>query len=310
MTIRVATLGPTGTFSEGAVIQHWEKDIKNVEIIYTKDFSEIFDLVEQGKADYGVFPLEDSVVGDARARADPLELLRRHDLYLVGEEYINVVHCLLGKKEIENIKVVATHPQVLLHCQRFLRIHLPGVEQKPVGSTAEGARIASVDSTYGAIGSERLEKIYDLNVLRREVHDSGINDTRIGIVKSSPIQSSDPAKTSIIVYPKVDRPGVLSSILEKLARAHINLTRIASRPLGRDVGEYIFFIDFEGNLTDPKVRETLEQIKKLRITETIRELGSYPKSRRKAHTIGSHKGLESTFDFWDNEEDRKYDSLQ
>ena len=158
MTIRVATLGPMGTFSDVAVRQHWKKDIKNVKTIYTKGFSEIFELVEQGKADYGLFPLEDSVVGDARARADPLELLRRHNLYMVGEEYIDVVHCLLVKKRMEIIKVVATHPQVLLHCQRFLRIHLPGVEQKPVGSTAEGARIASVDSTYGAIGSERLER--------------------------------------------------------------------------------------------------------------------------------------------------------
>ncbi|MCJ7634329.1 ACT domain-containing protein, partial [Candidatus Bathyarchaeota archaeon] len=216
--------------------------------------------------------------------------------------------------------IVVSQPQVLLHCQRFLRTHLQGVEQKPVSSTAEGAQIASKDPTFGAIGSERLAKIYNLNILSKEVHDNGINITRFAVVGLKPITPSDPAKTSLIIYPKVDQPGVLYSILGKFAEKKINLTRIASRPLGRAMGEYVFFIDFEGNLNDPRVRETLEQTKRLGIVESIRVLGSYSKSLPsvgesvvnpliKEKKIKPFKLMEQTFEFWDNDEDRKYDLL-
>lgn len=315
MPIKVATLGPKGTFSEKAVLQHWKENAGNVEITYAKDFSEIFELVEQQKVEYGVFPLEDDIVGDARSVTDPLELLRKHHLYLVGEEIIDVVHCLLGKKGLNNIKVVVSHPQVLLHCQRFLKIHLPEVEQRPVSSTAEGAHIASENPTYAAIGSEDLAETYGLNVLSKEVHDNGINNTRFGISKISPIApSSGDMKTSIIVYPKVDLAGVLVSILEKFAEKNINLSRIASRPLGGVMGEYLFYIDFETKSLETKI-EVLEKIKKLEVVESLRDLGSYSKFKKIVvpcmveKKVGSHELLKKSFAFWDNDEDRDYDSL-
>lgn len=319
MVIRVAALGPEGTFSEAAVLQHWKEDVEkdNVKILYTDEFAQIFELVEQGKADYGVIPLEDSVKGDVYYPTDPLELLRKHRLYMVGEEYIDVVHCLLGKKTVKDIEIVASHPQVLLHCQRFLRIHLPSVEQKPVKSSAEGARLASKDSRYGAIGSERLAEIYSLNILSKEVHDNGINSTRLGIFGQHSILPSNPAKTSIAIYPSTDRAGVLFSILKPFADGDINLTRIVSRPIGRDMGEYLFHLDFEGNPKDPKIKRTLEQLKKLKIVESVMELGSYRKGELPRsiviscipEKIAPLQSIKREFAFWDNDEDKKYDAL-
>ena len=178
---KVAALGPRGSFSEKAARKHFKRS-ENLGIVYAKSFSEIFDLVETGKANYGVVPLEDSNEGDICQPEDTLVLLKDSTLYMVGEEYLNVNHNLFGKGSENDIKVIATHPKILSHCKDFIKNYFPDVQKMAVQSSAEGARLASENPSYGAIGDKRLAEIYGLNILRREVHDKGQQVTRFAVV--------------------------------------------------------------------------------------------------------------------------------
>jgi len=309
---KVAVVGPSGTFSEKVAKDKWKEE---ADIHFANRFSEIFDLVEKERVDFGIVPTEDSVEGDVQVS---LDLLRRHDVYIVDELRLKLTHSLLGKKRIADLKVIGSHPQALLHCQRYLDVNFPTLDRRETSSTAAAARLASEDSSFGAIADERVAEMYGLNVLKREIHDYGENTTRFLVISKKPTMPSGVAKTSIIVYPREDRPGVLEKILRPFSTMGVNLSRIVSRPSGRKLGEYIFFIDFEVDHADPKVKQVLEDIEKLDDVLSVRNLGSYPyspiekeikKKEIDISKIDQRKFVDSTFEFWDNKEDKIYDTL-
>jgi prephenate dehydratase len=302
----IAVLGPKGTFTEKVALERW----KNARFLYAKHFEGVFELVENKKAEYGVIPTEDSVEGDVLLS---LDLLRRYDVYIVEELRLEVIHCLLGKGKVEDLKIITSHPQALSHCRKYLDSNFPGLDIQPSLSTAHAAQRASLDPKIGAIADERVASLYGLNILRREIHDSGSNITRFFVIASSPSIPEGEAKTSIIIYPSEDRPGVLYEILREFAERRINLTRIVSRPSGRTLGEYVFFIDFEGSQKTRKVRSALSSVEKLSAVRAIRNLGSYSigtrKKEERAPKLNPSQLIRKTFSFWENEEDRIYDSL-
>lgn len=265
MNLRIAVLGPRGTNAEEAVIERWGR---NVELLYGT-IPEVFDYVDKRKAVYGVVPIEDSVEGDVPLTYD---LLRSYDLFVVEELLLPVTHYLLVKEKRENIKSIASHPQALAHCRRYLQENFPNAKLITTSSTAEAARLASIDPTIGAIANKRAAKIYNLKVVDREVHDHGSNVTRFPVLSKKPKEPKGPAHTFIIVDLPKDKPGSLCEILTKFAIQGINLTKIVSRSARGILGEYIFFINFKGDQNNYKVKKALEAISQI---SAVKILGSY-----------------------------------
>ena len=308
---KIAVLGPEGTNAEKAAREIW----KSQKFMYAPSIPDVFELVSKKQATYGVVPVEDSVEGDVPFT---LDCLMHHDLYIIKEIQHPVTHCLLAKTDNEKtIKVIASHPQPLAHCRRFLDANFPQAERRSVSSTAQAARLASSDPTIGALASEWVAKIYGLKVLRKEIHDRGSNTTRFFVLARKPVRPRGSAKTSIIVDLPEDQPGALYRILAEFAKREINLTRIVSRPARGILGEYVFYIDLEGNQADMKVKEAFEAIKKMAI---VRTLGSYsikvvPKETviKKAGSkvsIDNLRLMASSLQFWNSEEDRIYDTFK
>lgn len=268
--IKVAVLGPAGTYTEMVASEYYKNTAK---FIYT-DIPHIFDLVMNGEVVRGIIPIEDSVEGDVSGTID---LFRTHDIYITRELHLNVVHSLLGKGRIEDLKVIGSHEQALAHCKNFLDTNFPNLERRRTGSTAEAAKMASADPTFGAIANKKAAQIYGLNILRENIHDYGVNETRFFEIASEPIIPDEPSKTSILLYPKEDRPGLLYNVLREFAEQGVNITKIVSRPARGVLGSYVFWLDIEGNKEkNPNVRLALENLKRLEVIEVIRELGAYP----------------------------------
>lgn len=314
---KIAVLGPVGTFSDEAVKSHWGEE---AELIYAKNFTEIFEKVTAGiagtsEADIGIVPTEDSESGDV---LESLDLLEEYPLYIVGELQHEVKHFLLGKETIDKLKVIGSHKKPLTHCRKYLYTNFPNLRIKEMDSTAAAAEKASKDPTFGAIGSERLAKLYNLNILASEIHDKGGNETRFLIVSPKEtslkeISRKSPVKTSIIVHTKKDKPGVLAEILNVFAKKKINLTRIVSRPEGGVIGKYNFFLTLEGRKDEPKLKSALQKLSTLKSVTHYRDFGSYSTIKHEAPVKKAKKSsldlLRSTFAFWDNEEDQVYDTF-
>ncbi len=305
--IRVAVLGPKGTYTEKVALDQFEKP----ELLYCKDNSEVFRRMDNGEADNGVVAIEDSAEGDVTVS---LDLLRDYDFFIIGEAFTEVTHALLAKKDEKSLTKIGSHPQALRHCRRYLETYFPDLEQRPEASTAFAAKKAAKDDTFGAIADERNADIYGLNVLRTEIHDWGSNLTRFFILSKEPkIPTTGPAKTSIIVYPRDDEPRQLYHVLRELSERSINLTKIVSRPARGRMDEYIFYMDFEGNQTDPDVKTALETIENLDEVRVLRILGSYPYQPKMVEETVEEQTPQDliiqTYDFWDNPEDSIYETL-
>lgn len=305
----IAVLGPKGTHTERVAKHYWQK--RQVTIKRLSSIPAIFEYVNKGKARYGIIPVEDSVEGDVPLSFD---FLRNYDLYVVRELHTKLTHCLLAKKGEKEIKTIASHPQALAHCRRYLERFFPNIELKETPSTAEAARLASTDSTIGAIADEKTADIYGLNVISKEVHDFGYNTTRFLVIARKSVKPKGPAKTSIIIDIPKDRPGILHQLLGEFSKRKINLTKIMSRPSRRMLGEYVFFIDFECNEKDPKVKAAYRAIERV---AAIKSLGSYPlpieieskiEKMESQVTMEDLRLMEPSFKFWENEEDQVYDS--
>lgn len=309
---RIAALGPRGTFSEKAVVEKW-KD--KCQIVYADTIQEIFEFVEVGKVDHGIVPIEDSMEGDVQITFD---LLRDFDLHVTGELQTEVTHCLLAKNGIEKLEEIGSHPQALLHCRKYLDLYLPKEKYHRIQttSTAAAAKLASTNEKIGAIADERVAKIYGLKVLRRELHDYGSNTTRFFQLSKEPIRPEGNVKTFIMVYPQVNRPGVLTSILEQISKRNFNLTHIASRPYRRMLGEYIIFANFDGQQKLEDAEEAVEAISKLSEVFAVKNFGSYPyemklekEEKEDKHMTPPVELSKNTFGFWENKDDAAYDKL-
>lgn len=266
--IKVAVLGPEGTNTEQVANKIWGKNAE----LHFMSIPHIFDSVMKGEVDYGIVPVEDNIEGDVKGT---LNLFRTHEVFITKELHLEVRHCLLSAGEEKNIKKIVSHPQALVHCRLYLDENFPDIPLQAVSSTAEAAEMASKDSSIGAIANERNAKIYGLDILKKDIHDWGSNTTKFFCIKNSPEIPKDPAKTSIIIYPQSDHPGILYEILEKFKRKNINLTWVESQPSWGDLGNYLFYLTFEGSEADPNIQSALKSIMDIDAVGMIRHLGSY-----------------------------------
>ena len=270
--LKVAFLGPEGTFTQAAVLKHFGSSVRALPLAA---IDEVFHEVEAGVADFGVVPIENSSEGTVN---HTLDMFLSSGLKICGEVELRIHHCLMGRMTgIAGIKRVCAHPQALAQCRAWLDDQLPGVERAAVSSNAEGARRARDERATAAIASRAAAEIYGLTLLANEIEDRPDNTTRFLVVGRKLFGSSGADRTTLLVSASdTDDAGALFRLLGPLAEHRVNMTRIESRPSQKRKWDYVFFIDIEGHVSDPSVAKALVDLEKC--ASLFKILGSYPRA--------------------------------
>lgn len=274
--MRVAYLGPAGTFTEDALREAAANG--EIEPLRTPTVHDAILAVDRGEADRALVPFENSIEGSVRSTLNTLAF-DAEAVAIVGEHDFRVRAHLIVREAVElaEISAVLSHLQALAQCARFLRGHLPGVEQRSVSSTAEAVRMVGESvRPWAAIGARSAAELYGCMVLREGIEDEPDNVTRfVWIAKQGEAPpAGTPARTSL-VFSELgqDHPGALVEALQEFSSRDVNLSRIESRPLRQGLGRYMFFCDAEGSLNDPPIAEAIEAVRTK--AESVRILGSY-----------------------------------
>lgn len=270
--LKVAFLGPEGTFTQQAVYKHFGHSVRALAL---PAIEEVFHEVEAGSADFGVVPIENSTEGTVNHTLDRFLL---SPLKICGEIELRIHQYLMGRMErLDDVKRICSHQQSLAQCRHWLEDNLPEVERIAVASNAEGARRARDEQGTAAIGPQAAAEVYGLDIMVAEIEDQADNTTRFLVVGSKDFRPSGHDKTTLLVSAgKTHAPGALYLLLEALSRSGINMTRIESRPSRRRKWDYVFFIDIEGHAEDPAIAAALDELKKR--ASLFRVLGSYPRA--------------------------------
>lgn len=268
--LKVAFLGPEGTFSQQAVLKHFGHCVRALPLA---EINEVFAEVQAGHADFGIVPIENSTEGTVN---NTLDMFLTSPLKICGEVELRIHQHLMGKMTaLEKIARVCSHQQSLAQCRQWLDEHLPGVERIPVSSNAEAARRARDEEGSAAIAGQTAAEVYGLNMLVPQIEDRPDNTTRFLVVGRKLLSASGQDKTTLLLSAgDTQSPGALYRLLEPLARNNISMTRIESRPSRRHKWDYVFFIDVQGHADEPPLKQALAGLKKQ--SSLFRVLGSYP----------------------------------
>lgn len=267
--IKVAFLGPKGTFTQQAAIKHFGH---GVEIKSQASIAAVFREVESSNAQYGVVPVENSTEGVV---THTLDNFVDSSLFICGEVELRIHHNLMAKDANVEPKKVYSHAQSLAQCRLWLDEHYPNVERIAVNSNAKAAKLALEDDTAFAIAPMAAAELYDLHLLAQNIEDRPDNSTRFLVVGKQHVKASGQDKTSILVAHK-NEPGALYRLLEPFHKANVELTRLETRPAKSGTWNYVFYIDFEGHQDEPHIAEVLAEISTM--SSDYKCLGSYPKS--------------------------------
>lgn len=274
----IAFLGPAGTYCNEAALRFARRlGIEEPALVECNSFDEVFDCVDEGVARFGVVGKENSLEGPVTATLDNFAF--RTDAVILAEEVINVDHCLVAHPSatLESIERVASHPQGLAQCRRFLRATLPEVPTLAVSSTAESARMAAEDPTVAGISNRLAAEVHGAVVLRPSIQDNPENQTAfalVGRMADADLLTGSRYKTSLALFLRADKPGALQMILSEFTYAGINLTMLQSRPTKKQLGDYMFFVELGGSIHDIDVQTALDCLR-LKLRE-VKVLGSYP----------------------------------
>lgn len=270
---RWAFLGPAGTFSEAALFQ---LGIDDLEPVPCTSIGEVFEAVERGQVDSGVVPIENSVEGSVPATLDALAF--ETQLEIQGEIVVDIHHALVTAPDVDlaQVKTIVAHPQASGQCRRWIARNMPGRTVIAANSNAESVRMAVADPTVAAIGTELAAELYGGQIREPKIEDYAGNQTRFVIIGRGLRERTGRDKTSLALFLTADKPGALLMILSEFAYAEINLTKIQSRPTKRQLGDYMFFVDFEGHVDDRHVKTALDCLR-LKLRE-VKVLGSYPRA--------------------------------
>jgi chorismate mutase/prephenate dehydratase len=270
--LKVAFLGPEGTFTQAAVLKHFGSSVRALPL---PAIDEVFREVQGGIADFGVVPIENSSEGTV---SHTLDMFLGSALKICGEVELRVQHHLMGRMSgLGDIKRVCAHAQALAQCRGWLDEHLPEPERVPVSSNAEGARRARDERGTAAIASRAAAEIYGLTILAEEIEDRSDNTTRFLVVGRKLFTPSGADRTTLLVSASgTDDPGALFRLLEPFAEHGINMTRIESRPSRKRKWDYVFFIDVEGHVSDPALAKALASLEAR--ASLFKVLGSYPRA--------------------------------
>ena len=266
--MRIAYLGPAGTFSHAAVERHFGQFV-HAEPCATID--EVFRAAEGGQTDYSVVPVENSTEG---AVGRTLDLMCQTPLSICGEIKLRVRQNLLSNAPaLADVTRVYSHAQSLAQCVQWLARHLPAVARVAVASNAEAARLAAAEPGAAAIAGEIAAPIYGLAILAPHIEDEPNNTTRFWVLGSQAVPRSGRDETSLVMSAP-NRPGAVYGLLEPIAKHGVSMSRLESRPARTGLWEYLFFVDLVGHQTDPAVAAALSELREK--APFLKILGSYP----------------------------------
>jgi chorismate mutase/prephenate dehydratase len=267
--LRVAFQGELGAFSEQAANAYFST--RAITPCPYKTLKRTFESVENRTVDYGIVPAENSLEGTVNETYD---LLLESSLRICGECKLRIDHCLMAlpSTQIQQLRVVYSHPQALAQCSRFLEtLH---VRIEPTYDTAGSAKLIT-DSKLenaAAIASPKAAQIYGLNILEKRIANLEDNFTRFYVIGQEDTAPTGFDKTTVVFATK-HTPGSLYRALRELAIRQINLTKIESRPMRTTPWEYRFFVEFEGHQKDTNAAEAIDALRKS--TTFLKVLGSY-----------------------------------
>ncbi len=266
--LRVAYLGPQGTFSEAAVFQRFGHASEGVP---ADSIDGVFMAVESGTANYGLVPVENSTEG---AVGRTLDLLLNSNLRICGEVMLQVHQCVLSNEnELSMIRKVYSHPQSFGQCQGWLNAHLPHAERITASSNADAARLAAEESFAAAVAGEQAAQHFKLKVLAKNIEDDARNTTRFLVIGKQEVAPSGRDKTSLAMS-AVNRPGAMHDLLAPFANNGVSMTKLESRPSRTGLWEYVFYVDIEGHQADARIATAVAQL--TQIAAFVKVLGSYP----------------------------------
>jgi prephenate dehydratase len=268
---RLAYLGPAGTFTEQAAAQY----DPSAELIPCSSEHAVAAAIEEGRADRGVIPIENSLDGSVTSTLDVL--IHDSDLKICGEVVLPIELCLIAKKGTEagDVEVIYSKPIALNQCRKFLDQNYPEARHASAMSTTAAVQRVLEEPRSAAIGAERAADLYGATVLARGVQDATHNETRFVVLGDADSEPTGRDKTSIAFAVSHDRAGTLVEVLHEFSDRAINLTKIESRPSREELGIYIFLIDLEGHRTDDKIAAALNAVEAT--ASFYRVLGSYPR---------------------------------
>ena len=261
--------GVPGSFGNEAMLKYF-KNIKEAKS-YEK-FEDVFKAVEDGEIEYGILPVENSSTGGIGTVED---LLKEYNLYIVGEECIRISQNWVGIKgaTVDDIKEVYSHPQGFEQSTKFFDKH-KDYNLIPYSNTAISAKLVSdlKDKSKAAIASERAAKLYDLKIIKKDVNDLKNNYTRF-IVIGRDLECDETCDKVSILFSIEDTSGGLYTVIRDIKEFGLNMSKIESRPNRNNPWNYIFFVDFDGNLFDVNIKKAINTI--ARSSKYFKLLGCY-----------------------------------
>ena len=267
--VKIVYQGSPGAYTQEAACNFFGEDSDNYGVPTWRD---VMEDVKSGKADYGVLPIENSTTGSVVGVYD---LLQEYNNYIIAETYVNIDHVLVGLPgaDINNVTTVYSHPQGIMQCDRFLNTHKEW-QRIHQANTAMAAKmlLSENDKTHVAISSKKAAKIYGLEVLKTGIADLSNNTTKFVIITNSRKFLKNANKTSI-VFETANEAGTLYNLLSHIIYNGLNMYKIESRPSESKQWDYKFFVDFEGNIDDPRVMNALRGIEEE--AKSIKLLGNY-----------------------------------
>jgi chorismate mutase/prephenate dehydratase len=277
--VRVAFLGPDGTFSHQAASRQFGAQVDFVPVTTLRD---VFTLTERGDTQFGVVPVENTIEGPITVTFDALV---ETNVTICSEIKLEISQHLMSRTgQIEDIQRVASHPQPLAQCRGWLEANLHGIETVETTSTAAAAQLAHADEKVASIGSEVTAEVYDLVPIASGIEDHRGNTTRFLVIGRETPAPSGQDLTSAIFTVRRDQAGALHNLLGPFAKNGVNLTAVQSRPIKGKPWEYNFIVDMEGHQVDPAVRRALDEAAEGAASYKV--LGSFP---RALEVIGSNE---------------------
>ncbi|MCL6417005.1 prephenate dehydratase [Aestuariirhabdus sp. Z084] len=269
--VKVAFLGPEGTFTQAAALKHFGHSAVAVPM---SSIDEVFREVEAGAVNYGVVPVENSTEGVIN---HTLDNFMDSSLKICGEVELRIHHHFMVAETTRKDKIsrIYSHAQSLAQCRKWLDSHYPGVERVAVNSNAEAARRIKGEWHSAAIAGDMAAELYGLEKIAEKIEDQPDNSTRFLIIGTQEVPESGDDKTSIMVAMR-NQPGALHDLLEPFRTEEVDLTRVETRPSNTGAWNYVFFIDFMGHVDEPRIAQVMRQVG---VTASdLKVLGSYPQA--------------------------------
>ena len=267
--LRVAYLGPPGSFSHAAALGKFGHSVQHVA---AADIDAVFAAVARRHADCGLVPIENTSHGGV---IDTLDAFLDHSAKVCAEVLTVVHHNVLCRGPWEQVKVVTTKPEVFAQCRKWLGDVAKGRDVRPAASTSAAAEAAAADPTVAAIAGKLASDVFDVPIVFENIEDDPDNVTRFWVIGREAAKPTGEDKTGVL-FTTANKPGALAAVLDAFRANGVNLTDIEKRPSGRTNWEYVFFVDAQGHAEDANVKAALTAAREHCLQLTV--LGSYPRA--------------------------------